>query len=291
MADNIFSFFADAEESSTAALHENYHENTKLTFFPEQWFYGIFGPSLSDPNSRLLRAASDLAVAETEMFVAEGGKQYPTAPKIHLPEPPEELQQVALHSILEQRFSSRSIPSGQVELNMVSALLRYAGGWNDARTRKNDGTAIRHRYSPSAGRLFPLELYIAMPSGDDYSGQYDIHHYQPNGHTLELINRITADCLKGAFVLCPDPIPPLVIFITASIKRQTWKYGDRAYRYALLEAGHVGQNICLTASALGLVHCPIAGYYDDNTHDILDIDGISEVTLYCFFAGQEPSEK
>lgn len=284
MSNNIFSFFASTTESDTAALHETYHENSKLPFLPEQWSLGLFGPVLTDPNSRLLRAASDLAVAETEALVAEGGKHYPTAPRVVLPEPPQDLEQVPLHSTLAQRFSSRSIPKGQVEMSTLSAILRYAGGWNEFRTRKNGDASVRYRYAPSAGRLFPLELYTAMPAAD-HPGQYDIHHYQPNSHVLELINRVPTDRIKGAFVLCPDPVPPLILFVTGIIKRQAWKYGDRAYRYALLEAGHVGQNICLVAAAVGVDHCPIAGYYDDETHDILDIDGVSEITLYCFFAG------
>lgn len=288
MGNNIFSFFAarTEDEAATAVLHETYHENSKLSSMPEQWSLGLFGPSLTDPNSCLLRASADLGVAETEAFVAEGGKSYPLAPRITLPDPPPWLASIPLHSALAQRYSSRAIPAGPVDPAMLSAIFLYAGGWNESRTGKADHTTIRYRYAPSAGRLFPLELYAAMPAAGQ-PGQYAIYHYQPNDHALEQINRTETDRIRQAFVLCPDPLPPLVLFITAIVKRQAWKYGDRAYRYALLEAGHVGQNIALVTAALGVDHCPIAGYYDDETHDILDIDGVSEVTLYCFLAGRQ----
>jgi SagB-type dehydrogenase family enzyme len=60
----------------------------------------------------------------------------------------------------------------------------------------------------------------------------------------------------------------------------------RGYRFALLEAGHVGQNILLVATALGLGAVPLGGYYDRLTDHFLGLDSVNESTLYTFAVGR-----
>jgi nitroreductase len=55
----------------------------------------------------------------------------------------------------------------------------------------------------------------------------------------------------------------------------------------LLEAGHVGQNVCLTATALGLGACPVEGFVEDRINDLLGLDGVEETALYLLVLGQE----
>ena len=62
--------------------------------------------------------------------------------------------------------------------------------------------------------------------------------------------------------------------------RSRFKYGDRAYRFTLLEAGHVGQNLVLAATALGLAAVPIGGFFDRRVDAFLGIDGLHEASLY-----------
>lgn len=73
--------------------------------------------------------------------------------------------------------------------------------------------------------------------------------------------------------------------ITALFWRCRFKYGLRAYRFTLLEAGHVMQNLLLTAQALGLGAVPIGGYYDRRLDEWLGVDGRNESTLYTAAIG------
>ena len=77
----------------------------------------------------------------------------------------------------------------------------------------------------------------------------------------------------------------IVIVLTGVFGRSKIKYGERAYRFVLFEAGHAMQNICLTGTVFGLGTCPVGGFVDDNMNDLLNIDGIEEAALYAVTVG------
>ena len=62
--------------------------------------------------------------------------------------------------------------------------------------------------------------------------------------------------------------------------RTRFKYGQRGYRFALLEAGHLVQNVLLAATALDIAAVPVGGFYDRRLADVLMVDGINEAPLY-----------
>jgi SagB-type dehydrogenase family enzyme len=74
--------------------------------------------------------------------------------------------------------------------------------------------------------------------------------------------------------------------VAAVFGRTRFKYGLRGYRFALLEAGHVAQNVVLTATALGLAAVPLGGFYDRPTDEFLGLDGVNESTLYTIALGR-----
>ena len=78
----------------------------------------------------------------------------------------------------------------------------------------------------------------------------------------------------------------VIFIITGVLDRTRIKYGERGYRYALLEAGHLGQNICLLATELGLGSCALGGYIDQEVDKLLDIDLQEEFTLYLIAVGK-----
>jgi SagB-type dehydrogenase family enzyme len=83
----------------------------------------------------------------------------------------------------------------------------------------------------------------------------------------------------------------LIIFITALFERATTKYGERGYRFALLEAGHVGQNLALVASALDVAAMSVGGYFDYLIDELIEIDGITHSTVYLHaFGGRVTQE-
>ena len=77
----------------------------------------------------------------------------------------------------------------------------------------------------------------------------------------------------------------ILLAITGVFDRTQVKYGERGYRYALLEAGHVGQNVYLATQALGLGCCGLAGTRDLAIEELLGIDGVTESLLYTLVIG------
>jgi SagB-type dehydrogenase family enzyme len=77
----------------------------------------------------------------------------------------------------------------------------------------------------------------------------------------------------------------LVIFITALFERSVFKYGDRGYRYSLIEAGHIGQNLDLVCAALRLACLNIGGFFDRRVDELLELDGVSHSTIYSVAIG------
>ena len=74
--------------------------------------------------------------------------------------------------------------------------------------------------------------------------------------------------------------------ITALFQRTRWKYRERTYRYVMMETGHVGQNLYLAATALGLGVCAVGAFFDDALNDLLGLDGQTEAALYITSVGQ-----
>jgi SagB-type dehydrogenase family enzyme len=70
--------------------------------------------------------------------------------------------------------------------------------------------------------------------------------------------------------------------------RTRFKYGLRGYRFALLEAGHLMQNVLLAAAALDLAAVPVGGFFDSRLERLLSIDGVNESALYCASIGIAP---
>jgi SagB-type dehydrogenase family enzyme len=69
------------------------------------------------------------------------------------------------------------------------------------------------------------------------------------------------------------------------LARTKLKYGERGYRYALLDIGHLGQNIYLSCTALDLAIMTTCGFYDDEANQLLRIDGVDEAVMYVAFIG------
>jgi SagB-type dehydrogenase family enzyme len=82
----------------------------------------------------------------------------------------------------------------------------------------------------------------------------------------------------------------VMIFITAVFERSVFKYGDRGYRFVLLEAGHVGQNLSLVANGLGLGAVSVGGYFDRKIDGLLGIDGLNHSTVYIISLGRNRVE-
>jgi len=112
-------------------------------------------------------------------------------------------------------------------------------------------------------------------------------HYDVENHRLELVNAgdFSRDVAAAALdqVMC---VKANVVFLwTAVFERSIWKYGQRAYRYVYLDAGHIAGNVALAAVALGLGSCQIAALFDDECNQLVGVDGVRESTVYMTSVG------
>jgi len=142
----------------------------------------------------------------------------------------------------------------------------------------------------SAGALYPLELYFHTTAVDELaSGLY--HFNAAGGHLRHLRAADLSDEIGEALdqsTLAYDA--SVIFFITAAFERSTFKYGERGYRFTLLEAGHVAQNMNLAANGLGLGCLSVGGFYDREIDAVLRLDGVTQSTLYMVAIGAELDE-
>jgi SagB-type dehydrogenase family enzyme len=188
---------------------------------------------------------------------------------IRLPRPSIQGRPNSLEETLAGRRSVREFTDEPLTEAEISQLLWAAQG-------VTDGKGLRT--APSAGALYPLELYVAMSDG--------FYKYNPARHALTLSSSENVKRALGDAALAEEAITeaPVVFLITAVLARTQRKYGQRAERYVHLEVGHAAQNILLQAVALGLGAVPIAAFNDDQISDALRLPA-NESPLYLLPVG------
>lgn len=134
------------------------------------------------------------------------------------------------------------------------------------------------RTAPSAGALYPLEVYLVTPDA--------LYHYLPEGHRAEVLSDedLRIELTRAALDEPAVYGAPAVFVITAVYARTAAKYGERGERYVHLEAGHAAQNLLLQAGALGLAGVPIGAFSDGDVARVLDLPP-DRVPLYLIPIG------
>ena len=192
--------------------------------------------------------------------------------------------------VLQQRRTWRKYSEELVELKDLAATLQLTFGIQSWADVPGLGKAAM-KTSPSGGSLHPIEAYvIAQRVRGLRSGVY---HYNAEKHELDRIGggvtRAELQKLLGHQHWFANTA--FVVMMTAVFGRTQWKYDfPRVYRAVLLEAGHLCQTFCLTATWLGLApFCTIA-LSDTKWEKILRIDGINESVIYAAGAGMKPQD-
>lgn len=142
-----------------------------------------------------------------------------------------------------------------------------------------------YRTAPSAGALYPLEVYLVVGMVDKlYPG---IYHYQPHHQKLISIKEGDFRDLLSNAALGQKTIlrAPAAIAIAAVYERTTGKYGRRGVQYVHMDAGHAAQNICLQATALGLGTVPIGAFHDKKVAATLQLPE-NQIPLYILPVGK-----
>ncbi len=176
---------------------------------------------------------------------------------LQLPEPNTQ-GTVSVEEAIAQRRSRRQFKNQPLNREQISQLLWAAQGITDE--NKN------FRSAPSAGALYPLEIYLVIGQNGATDLNYGLYHYQPNSHSLKKIDE--RDLKKDLFQACLSQEPinqaPLSLIITGVYQRTTQKYGQRGERYVHLEAGHAAENVYLQAESLNL-GTVVIGAFDGQT--------------------------
>jgi SagB-type dehydrogenase family enzyme len=205
-------------------------------------------------------------------------KEYPGARKIPLP-PPGTTVHGSFLEIASRRRSVREYSSRPLLREEISLLLWASTGIQ----RVEAGHAFRT--VPSAGALYPVEPYVIAHRVEGVEG--GIYHYGIRDHLLEEVARgdFRGDLSRAALFqeFCSEA--GAVFVWTAIFPRAKWKYGQRAYRYVYLDAGHVAQNLALAAVGLGLGSCQVAAFFDDEMNALLGVDGTDESVIYLSAVG------
>ncbi len=190
------------------------------------------------------------------------------------------------------RMEQIPLPTPQVlDMSLVEALQKrdsYNGGTLDPLSLERYSTLLGHslairpdgkyRNYPSGGSLYPVETYLigtieGMPSA--------IYHYNPSKHSLEKL----WDTPEGFVLKKITRSQETLIFSAALIFTTVWtrssaKYGDLAYPHILIEAGHMAENVVLTAAAMGIQARPFSGFKDEEIANLFDLKQHSEQMIY-----------
>lgn len=197
------------------------------------------------------------------------------------PLPPAELPQLPLADALRARVSCRRFRTEPIGLAQVAAVLRASYG-----IETRSGTVMQDRPPPSGGGLYPLEVTLLVRAVETLVP--GIYHYVPSADGLEQVQALDLPRPFLTYLFMGQPWvaeAAVVCVLSFAGGRSLTKYGDRGYRYALIEAGHTMQNLNLAAAACGLGSVDLGGFYDDELAVLAGIDIEREIPLYCCALG------
>jgi len=164
---------------------------------------------------------------------------------------------MSVEEAIQRRRSVRNFSSKDVSLADLSQLLWACQGITDEKRAL--------RASPSAGALYPLEVYVAKKDG--------VFHYIPEGNKLKSLSNedVRGKLAEASYGQDYVKDANLDIVICAVYGRIMSRYGERGIRYTDMEVGHAAQNVFLQAVALGLDSVPIGAFIDAEVSEILDL--------------------
>ncbi|MFW6113987.1 MAG: SagB/ThcOx family dehydrogenase, partial [Actinomycetota bacterium] len=184
-----------------------------------------------------------------------------------------------LDEVLRKRTSVRDYDPRPLSLDDFSYLLWSCTGIQ----RVEQG--YEFRTAPSAGALYPIETYPVINNVEGLD--MGLYHYDIRRHRLEELRNgdLRLDTARAALGqrICYDAA--VVLVWTAVFQRSKWKYKQRGYRYVFMDAGHIGQNLYLAATGMGLGACAVGALFDDELNQMLGVDGEEESAIYMAAVG------
>jgi SagB-type dehydrogenase family enzyme len=249
---------------------EIYHENSKLHPSDKELYLNINSIN-SSPRIRHV--------------ISRPFANYSRNPSLKLPEQNLLNESSSLEKALIERRSTYEFSGCSINLNTLGKILHLGDGIVTTRTDP-DGSIWSLRTAPSGGGLYPVNLYCISLTVDGLAN--GLYFYNPCDHTLEQL--IKKDLIENLVTACVGLEKSIAqasfcIILTGVMRRSKFKYGERGYRFILLEAGHIAQNFILVSHLEGLGSIPIGGFIDDQLNNLLGLDGVEEAVLYLVLIG------
>ncbi|WP_297497997.1 SagB/ThcOx family dehydrogenase [Thermococcus sp.] len=181
---------------------------------------------------------------------------------------------MSVEEAIAKRRSIRSYRDEHITLDQLSQLLWAAQGITDWRRK--------YRSAPSAGPTYPFEVYVVVGKVEGLSP--GIYGYDPFRHVLIELKKgdFRGELQRASLNQEWVGDAPVDIVLVAFYERTTRVYGERGIRYVHMEAGHIGENIYLEATSLGLGTVAVGAFDDERVVEIL---GTSGSPLYIFPVG------
>jgi SagB-type dehydrogenase family enzyme len=188
--------------------------------------------------------------------------------------------------LLDERRSRRKFSAAPLTQAQLAFLL-----WSSQGIQAMRGDVATLRPAPSGGARHPFETYIAAKSVEGL--EPGIYRYMPAENIGEKrcsIERLfdLPDDEKTAEMLVEQKWvteAPALLYYSCVPYKAEWRYVEHAHRVMLIDLGHVGQNVLLSASALGLGGCCLAAYDQKLCDEVLGLDGLDEYTVYVIAVG------
>lgn len=205
-----------------------------------------------------------------------GLDRYSVCPSIALPKP--KGLDMTLHAAMHKRASSRDFSDGPLTSLEVSTIL-YAGfGYNGLRPGR--------KLVPSSGGFHSTEAFVVLLKAADLP--LGLYYYEAKQHALRSIQEGSFQDWVSTDVFYQSDLArcAMVLVVASDLLRLSRKYYMRAYRMALLDAGHAAQNVYLATAAMGLKACEALGYIENEVEAAFGMDGCSVLSVTTLAIGK-----
>lgn len=236
-----------------------YYENSKLTEFS----------NIPIPNEQVIEISKSFAPS-----LAIEGRRFALTPRAKV--------EADMYQVLKNRRSQATESLNSMSFEDLSDLLYYAYGSKKDATGKS---AMTKRNAPSAGGLYPIELFFFAQEVDQIpDGLY--YFDSPNNDIVLTDEKMDYAAVADCYV-SQDPIinKNLIFFFCPIFNKSIFKYHNRGFRFVFMEAGHIAQNLLLLATALEHQAIPVGGYFEYKLDQLLRLDGHEFSCVYTLAIG------
>jgi SagB-type dehydrogenase family enzyme len=229
-----------------------------------------------------------------DLFESDQTRKLPQPPLVKAPVTPKEKHisltrdfsalsmKNSLLDLIRDRRSARIYTQEDMPLDQLSFLLWATQGVKGLRGK----SYATLRTVPSGGARHPFETYLVIRKVDNLKP--GVYHYLPLEHELEFLHEIDDLDAKINESLCGQSwaAKANVLFYWSMVPyRAEWRYGIYAHRVALMDAGHMAENLYLACTGIGLGCCAIGAFRDELCSELFTLDGEEEFMLYVVPVG------